>query len=177
MTARSATSIPDGYWRGYVRSWDGADVEQSSTLQFELICVYLSPPGDVNEGVYLDGWLVNNNNRTRTVPHASGFFAHGTTFAGDEVYTPFDQPDVPFDPSGKSRSNPRRRRRVGRLGPGCNLTGTGRSSSQRFLTATRTPSICLARSVDQPMDNDAAGVAPVVCDDGRPCRPFMTCRR
>ena len=74
-------------------------MEQSSTLQFDLICVYLSPPGDVNEGVYLDGWLVNNNDRTRTVPLAPGFFAHGTTFVGDEVYTPFDQPDVPFDPT------------------------------------------------------------------------------
>ena len=91
--------IPDGYWRGYVRSWDGASVEQSSTLQFDLMCVYLSPPGDVNEGVYLDGWLVNTNDRTRTVPLAPGFFAHGTIFVGDEVYTPFDQPDVPFDPS------------------------------------------------------------------------------
>ena len=91
--------IPDGYWRGYVRSWDGASVEQSTTMQFDLMCVYLSPPGDVDEGLYLDGWLVNNNDRTRTVPLATGFFAHGTAFVGDEVYTPFDQPDVPFDPT------------------------------------------------------------------------------
>lgn len=45
------------------------------------------------------GWLVNNNARTRTVPLAPGFFAHGTTLAEDEVDTPFDQPDMPFDPT------------------------------------------------------------------------------
>jgi len=42
--------------------------------------------------------VVNNNDRTRTVPIAPGFFAHGTTFVSDEVSAPFDQPDVPFEP-------------------------------------------------------------------------------
>jgi hypothetical protein len=64
-------------------------------LQFDLNCIYL---GQVGDNQYVDGWLVNNNGRTRTVPIAPGFFVHGTTFVGDEVSAPFDQPDVPFAP-------------------------------------------------------------------------------
>jgi hypothetical protein len=86
--------IPDGWWRGFVRSWDGPSLEQSTTLQFDLICIYLNPVGDVQ---IVDGWLVNNNDRTRTVPIAPGLFAHGTAFVGDAIDAPFDQPDVPFE--------------------------------------------------------------------------------
>jgi hypothetical protein len=91
--------IPDGYWRGFVRSWDGATLAQSSSLQFDLICIYL---GQVGDDLSFDGWLVNNNDRTRTVPIAPGFVAHGTTFVGDEVSAPFNQPDVPFAPTDQA---------------------------------------------------------------------------
>ena len=90
--------IPDGWWRGFVRSWDGTTLEQSSSLQFDLICIYLEPVGD---NQYVDGWVVNNNDRTRTVPIAPGFFVHGTTFVS-EVSAPFDQPDVPFAPAAQA---------------------------------------------------------------------------
>jgi hypothetical protein len=86
--------IPDGYWRGYVRSWDGANLEQSSSFQFDLICIYLEAVGDQH---IIDGSLVNHNDRTRTVPIAAGFFAHGTAFSSEEAYASFDQPDVPVD--------------------------------------------------------------------------------
>jgi hypothetical protein len=88
--------IPDGWWRGFVRSWDGTTLEQSTLLQFDLICIYLEPVGDDS---HVDGWAVNNNDRTRTVPIAPGFFVHGTTFVSDEVSAPFNQPDVPFAPA------------------------------------------------------------------------------
>ena len=65
-------------------------------MQFDLICIYLDPVGDVQ---VVDGWLVNNSDRTRTVPIAPRFFAHGATFVGVAGDTPFDQPDVPFDPT------------------------------------------------------------------------------
>jgi hypothetical protein len=91
--------IPDGYWRGFVRSWDGPTLEQSSSLQFDLICIYLDQFGD---DASFDGWVVNNNDRTRTVPIAPGFFAHGTTFVGDEVSAPFNQLDVPFAPTAQA---------------------------------------------------------------------------
>jgi hypothetical protein len=53
---------------------------------------------DAGEMWWPDGWPVNNNERTRGVPIAGGFFAHGTTFAADGT-APFDQPSVPFDPA------------------------------------------------------------------------------
>jgi hypothetical protein len=90
--------IPDGWWRGFVRSWDGTTLEASSSLQFDLICIYLDQVGD---NQYIDGWVVNNNDRTRTVPIAPGFFVHGTTFVS-EVSAPFDQPDVPFAPAAQA---------------------------------------------------------------------------
>jgi hypothetical protein len=91
--------IPDGYWRGFVRSWDGATLEQSTSLQFDLICIYLESVGD---NQYIDGWVVNNNDRTRTVPIAPGFFVHGTSFVSDETSAPFNQPDVPFVPAAQA---------------------------------------------------------------------------
>ena len=36
--------IPDGWWRGFVPSWDGTTLEQSSSLQVDLICIYLVTP-------------------------------------------------------------------------------------------------------------------------------------
>jgi hypothetical protein len=96
--------IPDGYWRGFVRSWDGPTLAQSTAMQFDLICVYIGDAAAqlVADGVGMgqiwwpDGWPVNNNDRTRRVPIAAGFFAHGTAF-GAEGGVPFAQPDVPFD--------------------------------------------------------------------------------
>ena len=91
--------IPDGWWRGFVRSWDGTTLEGSTSLQFDLICIYLEPLGD---NQYIDGWVVNNNDRTRTVPIGPGFFVHGTTFVSDATSAPFDQPDVPFAPAAQA---------------------------------------------------------------------------
>lgn len=97
-------TIPDGYWRGYVTADDGIN------LEFDLVCVYgpqvnpdlitrwrsLHP--DQPDPTVPDGFLVNADTRTRTVPVASSFFSHGTATAGDGT-CPFDQPDVAFDAS------------------------------------------------------------------------------
>jgi hypothetical protein len=102
--------IPDGYWRGFVRAWDGPTLLDSGSLLFDLMCVYVGDTAnqladeffaanpDAGEMWWPDGWPVNNNERTRGVPIAGGFFAHGTTFAADGT-APFDQPSVPFDPA------------------------------------------------------------------------------
>ena len=94
--------IPDGYWRGFVRSFDGP------SLQFDLICVYPGAAGvrladefyranpDAPNYWWPDGWPVSNNPRTRTVAVGSSFFSHGTVVAGDGS-VPFAQPGVPFD--------------------------------------------------------------------------------
>jgi hypothetical protein len=94
--------IPDGYWRGFVRSFDG------QAMQFDVMCVYVGDTAnqladefyaanpDAGERWWPDGWPVNNNERTRAVPLAGDFVAHGTEFAGDGT-APFAQPTVPFD--------------------------------------------------------------------------------
>ena len=100
--------IPDGYWRGFVGGWDGPTLVESATMQFDVMCVYVGDtanqlaeefyaanPGEA-EMWWPDGWPVNNNERTRSVPVGAGFFAHGTTFAGDGT-APFAQPGMPFD--------------------------------------------------------------------------------
>jgi hypothetical protein len=103
-------AIPDGYWRGFVRAWDGPSLVESATMQFDVMCVYVGDVADqlaaefaaANPGEaemwWPDGWPVNSNDRTRSVPIGPGFFAHGTTFADDGT-APFAQPDVPFDQS------------------------------------------------------------------------------
>lgn len=95
-------TIPDGYWRGYVRSVEGGAV------QFDLVCVYgddVNPelisrwrdahPGQPEPWVS-DGFLVDNSADVRDVPLASTFFSHGTQWI-DGAGCPFDQPAVPFD--------------------------------------------------------------------------------
>ena len=94
--------IPDGYWRGYVRSLRATDFD------FDLVCVYgndVNPdliaewtaqhPGEAQPWVP-DGFLVNNNSRTRVVTIAPGFLTHGTAWVGtscpfNDAVTPFDQ--------------------------------------------------------------------------------------
>jgi hypothetical protein len=93
--------IPDGYWRGYVRSLRATD------LDFDLVCVYgndVNPdliaqwtaqhPGEAQPWVP-DGFLVNNNARTRLVAIAPGFFSHGTAWSGTSC--PFNGTATPFD--------------------------------------------------------------------------------
>lgn len=97
-------TIPDGYWRGYVRG------EASlATLDFDLVCVY---NGDVDPDLIArwiqehpgqqepwvrDGFLVNDSARTRTVPMAAGAVNHGSEWAADGSCS-FGQ-IVPFDGS------------------------------------------------------------------------------
>lgn len=77
--------LPDGLWRGYVRSFDGLWVDAASSLLFDLACVYTGDaateqeqqwredhPGQEPVGVR-DGFLVNDNDRVRSVPLASSF--------------------------------------------------------------------------------------------------------
>lgn len=77
--------LPDGLWRGYVRSFDGLWVDAASSLQFDLACVYAGDaaaeaeqewredhPGQEPVDVR-DGFLVNNKDRERTVPLARSF--------------------------------------------------------------------------------------------------------
>lgn len=72
--------MPDGLWRGFVRSFDGLWVDAATSLEFDLVCVYAGDaaidaerewraehPGESPTEV-LDGLLVNNNDRVRTVP-------------------------------------------------------------------------------------------------------------
>jgi len=95
--------IPDGYWRGFIRDLRSAD------LDFDLVCVYgnnVNPqlvadwtaqhPGEPQPWVP-DGFLVNNNPRTRSVALSPSFFAHGTTWAGTAC--PFNDSVTPFDQS------------------------------------------------------------------------------
>ena len=77
--------LPDGLWRGYVRSFNGLWVDAATSLEFDLACVYTGEaaaeaerewraehPGTEPAEVR-DGFLVNNNDRVRTVPLASSF--------------------------------------------------------------------------------------------------------
>ena len=93
--------IPDGYWRGYVRSLRATD------LDFDLVCVYgndVNPdliaqwtaqhPGETQPWVP-DGFLIDNSARTRLVTTAPGFFTHGAAWAGTSC--PFNGAATPFD--------------------------------------------------------------------------------
>ena len=95
--------IPDGYWRGFVRSFG------TTALDFDLVCVYgndVNPqliadwaaqhPGEPQPWVP-DGFMVNNNSRIRSVVLSPAFFAHGTAWAGTSC--PFNNPATPFDQS------------------------------------------------------------------------------
>ena len=77
--------LPDGLWRGFVRSFDGLWVDAATSLEFDLACVY---PGDAAADAerkwraehpgaepieVRDGFLVNNNERVRTVQLAPSF--------------------------------------------------------------------------------------------------------
>ena len=96
-------TIPDGWWRGYVRSLRATD------LDFDLVCVYgndVDPeliadwtaehPGQALPWVP-DGFMVNNNARTRLVTLSPSFFAHGTAWAGTSC--PFNDAVTAFDQS------------------------------------------------------------------------------
>ena len=100
-------TIPDGLWRGYARSFDGPTPDQSTRVEFDLVCVYrgnVNPelvakwqadhPGQIEPWV-VDGFMINNNARTRTVGLADSFFAHGTQWT--DTGCPFAQPAVPFN--------------------------------------------------------------------------------
>jgi hypothetical protein len=94
--------IPDGWWRGYVRNFRATD------LDFDLVCVYgtdVDPqlitdwtaqhPGQALPWVP-DGFMINNNPRTRAVPLSPSFFSHGASWAGtacpfNDAVTGFDQ--------------------------------------------------------------------------------------
>ena len=76
-------------------------------VEFDLVCVYrgnVNPelvarwqadhPGQIEPWV-LDGFMINNNARTRTVGLADSFWVHGTQWT--DTGCPFAQPDVPFN--------------------------------------------------------------------------------
>ena len=78
--------IPDGLWRGNVENFDNATIESSTSLEFDLVCAYIGEVGqqmfddfmgehpDYGSPPFINGeWIVNNNERTRTVPLADGF--------------------------------------------------------------------------------------------------------
>ena len=77
--------LPDGLWRGYVRSFDGLWVDAATSLEFDVACVYAGDAGTeagrdrrddqlVEESVEVpDGYLVNNNDRVRTVRLGASF--------------------------------------------------------------------------------------------------------
>jgi len=97
-------TIPDGIWRGYVTSFDGPTSYESTSLQFNLICVYVGASGDrlrseweaANPGQeqfgFRDGFMVDNNPRTRTVPLSIDFVMAGG------VVTTLDRCAVPAIP-------------------------------------------------------------------------------
>lgn len=77
--------LPDGLWRGFVRSFDGLWVDAATSLEFDLACVYTGDaavdaerewradhPGETPIEV-IDGFLVNDNDRVRTVALSSSF--------------------------------------------------------------------------------------------------------
>ena len=64
-------------------------LDYATGIQFDLVCIYMSPqPSSLYQTP--DGWLTNNNARTRFVPIAPTFFVHGTRFQPDGS-VPFDQ--------------------------------------------------------------------------------------
>lgn len=96
--------IPDGYWRGYVRGLT------PGAIQFDLVCVYgnnVNPdlvaewradhPGQADPWVP-DGYLINADDRVRTVPVGPTFFSHGAAF-GPNSTCAFNQSGLPFDNS------------------------------------------------------------------------------
>ena len=99
-------TIPDGYWRGYVTAPPDTD---AATLEFDVTCVYTGEVDpalvedwtaanpDAPEPRVSDGFLVNNDAQTRSVPLGPEFFSHGTTRAADGT-CPFAQPsEIPLD--------------------------------------------------------------------------------
>jgi hypothetical protein len=98
-------TIPDGIWRGYVTSFDGPTVYESTSLQFNLICVYVGAEGDrlrsewqtthpgEQQYGFPDGFMVDNNPRTRTVPLSIDFVMAGA------VVTTLNQCAVPAVPA------------------------------------------------------------------------------
>lgn len=98
-------TIPDGIWRGYIAGFDGPTTIESTTLQFNLVCVYVGASGDrlraewqaANPGAeqfgFPDGFMVDNNPRTRTVPVSPDFVMAGA------VITTLDRCAVPANPA------------------------------------------------------------------------------
>lgn len=94
-------TIPDGIWRGYVASFNGPTLFESTSLEFNLICVYIGASGDrlraewqaANPGQeqfgFPDGFMVDNNPRTRTVALSVDFVLAGA------VITTLDRCAVP----------------------------------------------------------------------------------
>jgi hypothetical protein len=82
-------TIPDGIWRGRIDSFDLDVVIEATSLQFNLICVFVGEtgareraeweaanPGDQQYG-FPDGFMVDNNPRLRTVPLSVEFVLAG----------------------------------------------------------------------------------------------------
>ena len=104
--------LPDGLWRGYVRSFNGLWVDAATSLQFDLACVYTGDAAVEAEREWRaehpgaepvevrDGFLVNNNDRVRTVPLASSFVQ------ADAQWNDAGQCTVPetLPPSGESQA-------------------------------------------------------------------------
>jgi hypothetical protein len=73
--------LPDGLWRGYVRSFNGLWVDAATSLEFDLACAYTGDAAAEAEREWRgaepvevhDGFLVNDNDRLRAVPLASSF--------------------------------------------------------------------------------------------------------
>jgi hypothetical protein len=97
--------IPDGIWRGHIASFDGASVFESTSLQFNLICVYVGATGDrlraewqaANPGQeqfgFPDGFMVDNNPRTRAVPLSLDFVMAGA------IVTTLQRCAIPANPA------------------------------------------------------------------------------
>ena len=98
-------TIPDGIWRGYVTSFDGPTTYESTSLEFNLICVYVGASADrfrseweaTNPGMqqygFPDGFMVDNNPRPRTLPLSVDFVMAGA------VLTTLDRCAVPAMPA------------------------------------------------------------------------------
>lgn len=102
--------LPDGLWRGFVRSFDGLWVDGSTSLKFDIACVYYGDaallmrqrwigenPGEQPMEVR-DGFMVNDNDRVRMVPLASGFVQADAVAAANGGCIPPD----PLPPSGST---------------------------------------------------------------------------
>ena len=85
LDAPIGDELPDGLWRGYVRAFDGLWVDAATSLEFDLACVYTGDAAaeaerewrdghpDVPPVEVPDGFLVNDNDRVRTVPLSASF--------------------------------------------------------------------------------------------------------